>query len=468
MLCYNCGAELTEHDFCTNCRADVGVYKKIMSSANLFYNEGLDRANVRDLTGAITALRQCIKMNKNHVDARNLLGLVYFEMGEYVAALSEWVISKNLQPSKNIADDYLSMMQTNQSMLDVISQTIKKYNQALGYCYQGSYDLAIIQLKKVVSLNPKHVQGRQLLALLYIHAEQWEEARKELERCRKIDINNTTTLRYLKECESMLDVEEVVITKEKKKKVIADTVTYNRGNETIIQPINGRETKISTTIVNIVIGIAIGIAVACLLILPARISAAADETDTKIKQMAEQLDDKNSNINALEQEKNSLQGKVEKLETELATYTGEGGTISSMDNLLNAAMAYLSNPDNTTQVAEYLDQIDAGFVDTSTDTFREVYNMLRSKVGSTVGSAYYDEGMRAYQNESYDEAIASLKKAYDYDSNNVDALFNLANAYRKTGDKVNAIDRYQLLVDSFPESELAIKAQSYLNELSVD
>ena len=406
---------MTEHDFCTNCGAEVGVYKKIMSSANLFYNEGLDRAGVRDLTGAITSLRQCLKMNKNHVDARNLLGLVYFEMGEYVAALSEWVISKNLRPNKNIADDYLNMMQSNPSRLDTINQTIKKYNQALSYCYQGSYDLAIIQLKKVVSLNPKHVQGRQLLALLYLNNEQWEDARKELERCRKIDVNNTTTLRYLKEADAVLDIEED-FNAPPKKKISKETITYRRGNETIIQPVGGKETKLSSTIVNIVVGIAIGIAVACLLILPARISAAGEESDLKIKEIGEQLDEKNSTINALEQDKNSLTAKVDKLENELATYTGEGGAISSMDNLLNAAMAYLSNPEDTTTVA---------------------YNMLRTRIGSTVGGTYFEEGMRAYQNEQYDEAIENLSKAYAYDSSNVDALYNLANAYRKTGDNVN-------------------------------
>ena len=458
---------MTEHDFCTNCGAEVGVYKKIMSSANLFYNEGLDRAGVRDLTGAITSLRQCLKMNKNHVDARNLLGLVYFEMGEYVAALSEWVISKNLRPNKNIADDYLNMMQSNPSRLDTINQTIKKYNQALSYCYQGSYDLAIIQLKKVVSLNPKHVQGRQLLALLYLNNEQWEDARKELERCRKIDVNNTTTLRYLKEADAVLDIEED-FNAPPKKKISKETITYRRGNETIIQPVGGKETKLSSTIVNIVVGIAIGIAVACLLILPARISAAGEESDLKIKEIGEQLDEKNSTINALEQDKNSLTAKVDKLENELATYTGEGGAISSMDNLLNAAMAYLSNPEDTTTVASYLDLIDEGFVDTSTETFREVYNMLRTRIGSTVGGTYFEEGMRAYQNEQYDEAIENLSKAYAYDSSNVDALYNLANAYRKTGDKVNAISNYQTLVDNFPDTELATRSQSFLNELVVD
>ena len=102
MFCYNCGCQLSEKDFCTGCGADVGLYKRIMYSANRFYNNGLEKAAVRDLSGAISSLRQCLKLNKNHIEARNLLGLVYFERGEVVAALSEWVISKNIQNEKNI------------------------------------------------------------------------------------------------------------------------------------------------------------------------------------------------------------------------------------------------------------------------------------------------------------------------------------------------------------------------------
>ena len=105
MFCYHCGVLLSEHDYCTACGADVSLYKKIIAVSNMYYNEGLDKACVRDLTGAVNSLRQCLKSNKNHIDARNLLGLVYYEMGEVVSALSEWVISKNLRPDKNIADD---------------------------------------------------------------------------------------------------------------------------------------------------------------------------------------------------------------------------------------------------------------------------------------------------------------------------------------------------------------------------
>ena len=174
MFCYNCGCLLSEKDFCTGCGADVGLYKKIMYVSNRFYNDGLDKAQVRDLSGAVTSLRQCLKLNKYHIDARNLLGLVYFERGEVVAALSEWIMSKNTRSEKNIADDYIEMLQNNPGRLDTYKQTIKKYNMALTYCQQDGQDLAVIQLKKVVSMNPKFVQARQLLALLYMNSQEWE------------------------------------------------------------------------------------------------------------------------------------------------------------------------------------------------------------------------------------------------------------------------------------------------------
>ena len=114
MFCYQCGRRLSKHDFCTSCRADVGLYKKVMYVSEMYYNEGLEKACVRDLTGAIVSLRHSLKFNKNNIMARNLLGLVYFEMGETVTALREWVTSKNLSPEKNIADEYIDKVQSMQ------------------------------------------------------------------------------------------------------------------------------------------------------------------------------------------------------------------------------------------------------------------------------------------------------------------------------------------------------------------
>ena len=140
MNCYNCGAKLGRENTCPNCGANVKIYKKIVMASNEYYNDALTRAGVRDLSGAVESLKKSLKFYKLNIDARNLLGLVYFEMGEVVEALTEWVISKNYQPSDNIASRYLDEIQNNRSRLETINQTIKKYNQALLYCRQNSRD----------------------------------------------------------------------------------------------------------------------------------------------------------------------------------------------------------------------------------------------------------------------------------------------------------------------------------------
>ena len=144
----------------------MGSYNKIIHLSNVLYNDGLEKANVRDLSGAAESLRKSLRYNKANIPARNLLGLIYYEMGEVVDALSEWVISRSLSTDDNPAEQYLDAIQSNRSRLSSVNQTIKKYNQALVYCQQGSRDLAIIQLKKVLSMNSGFVKGRQLLALL--------------------------------------------------------------------------------------------------------------------------------------------------------------------------------------------------------------------------------------------------------------------------------------------------------------
>ena len=153
MICYRCNNEADKHDFCPVCGADLHVHQKVLRLSNMYYNDGLQKAEVRNLSGAIISLKKSLKFNKYNIDARNLLGLVYYEMGETVDALSEWVISKSYKQDDNIAGRYLDELRQNRAQLEEINQTIKKYNQALLYCKQDSKDLAIIQLKKVLSLN---------------------------------------------------------------------------------------------------------------------------------------------------------------------------------------------------------------------------------------------------------------------------------------------------------------------------
>ncbi|MDE7197848.1 MAG: tetratricopeptide repeat protein [Lachnospiraceae bacterium] len=470
MNCYQCGCTLSQHDFCTNCGADVALYKRIIYISNRFYNDGLERAGVRDLTGAITSLRQSLKFNKNNVEARNLLGLVYFETGEVVAALSEWVISKNLRPKKNIADDYISMIQTNQNRLDAINQTIKKYNQALTYCNQDSLDLAVIQLKKVLSLNPKFIRAHQLLALLYINNEEWERAKRELTKCLEIDTNNTATLRYLKEVDEMLLPEEGVKNSSKKQKASNQVIKYQSGNETIIQPANIKESRGVTSLLNLGIGLAIGIAIAFFLILPARIQSARANIDEELRKVSEQSDAKTATIDELQQQLGELQAQKETLEQDMTAYMGtDDGNLQSVESLMKAASAYLTEPSDVTTVADYLDQIEQERSEEgeqeNTEAFDSLYNNLLALVGPQLAESYDEEGHAAFWAANYEEAIPKLTKAYQYDPTNGQALYDLANSYYRMGDAQTAKGIYQQVIELFPNTEKADKSENFLAEI---
>lgn len=465
MFCYNCGCHLSEHDFCTSCGADVSLYKKIMQVSNMFYNDGLEKAGVRDLTGAINSLRQSLKFNKNNIEARNLLGLVYFEMGEVVAALSEWVISKNLRGEKNIADDYIGMIQTNAARLDSINQTIKKYNQALMYCVQDSRDLAVIQLKKVLSLNPKFVRAHQLLALLYMDSEEWERAQRELKKCVNIDRNNTLTLRYLKEVELQLAPDEAVKQPAKRKK--DEAVRYQSDNEVIIQPLNVKEQKGGgvSTLVNIGIGLVIGLAAMYFLVVPAAVSNAKNEAQKTITDIGNQLDTKTARISELEMQIDTLRGDKENLSNELEGYVGTDGTLQNIDSLLVAATAYLETQD-VQQTAENLEKIAENInLEETSEAFKNLYETLLGTIGPELSSAYYTEGYNAYTKEDFATAIEKFEKAVYYDAENADALYNLGNAYRRSGDGANAITAYDKVAELFPNTERARKSQKYADDL---
>lgn len=460
MNCYRCGRPLSEKNFCTSCGADVGLYKKIIHTANRLYNEALDKAAVRDLSGAISCLKQCLKLNRDHVDARNLLGLVYFERGEVVSALSEWVISKNIRPKKNIADDYISLLQENPGRLDSFNQTIKKYNTALAYCQQDSTDLAIIQLKKVISMNPKFLEARQLLSLLYINSQEWERAKKELERALRIDINNTTTLRYLKEVEEMLPTEEE---HGKKKK---EAIVYKSGNDTVIQPVGKKESAGLQTVINIVIGVALGVGVAYFLVLPARLRQAQEDANVRFSEVSEKLDEKTVEVDGLNAQIESLMQEKDSLSTSLDAARGTSSALQADTDLIEAALLHMQGGGAEMEIAAALALIDRVYLEQeATESFRNLYYAIKNDIAQKVAKNSYDAGYAALRAEDYDVAIENLERAVEYAPDDGEALYNLGNAYNRSGNTSLAIPIYEQVVEQFPNTEKARKSANYIKEI---
>lgn len=466
MFCYNCGCLLSEKDFCTGCGADVSLYKRIMYISNMYYNEGLEKASVRDLSGALISLRQSLKFNKNNIEARNLLGLVYFELGEVVAALSEWVISKNLSPDKNIADDYIDKLQSNSARLESVNQTIKKYNQALVYCMQDSKDLAVIQLKKVLSLNPRFVQAHQLLALLYMDREDWERAERELKKCIEIDRNNIQTLRYMKEVEQMLMPDETVKQPSRRRK--DEAVRYQSDNEMIIQPLSVKEPKRTgiATLLNIAIGLVIGFGVTYFLVVPSAQSEIRNQMQQNIIKISNESDGKTVRIQELEGRISELNAQIANLNDVIEGYAGEDGTLRMVDNLQSTVADYLRTGDMQA-AADSLELIAQNVVmEEMSESFQNLYRDLLGNIGPSLSATYYTEGYGLYQAGDYTAATELLNKSVYYDAENVDALYFLGRSYERIEDAENAIAAYDKLLEQFPDSQRARSAKRYRDALA--
>lgn len=466
MNCYKCGCSLSEKDFCTSCGADVARYKQVISMSAMYYNEGLEKAKIRDLTGATACLQLSLKLNKRNTQARNLLGLIYFEVGETVAALTEWVISKNYQPEKNLADDYIEKVQSNQALLTKMDNAVHKYNQSLGYCSQGIYDMPAIQLRKIIQLNPKLLQARLLLALLYIQSEKWEQAKEQLEICKSIDIGNITTNRFLREVDEALGFEN---SKNAGKKQKETAVYMTSGNDTIIQPVNHKEMAGLHVFLNVFVGLLIGLIIGWFLLGPLRVKMENAAVNDELVGVREQLNVKSTEVEELTQKVNKLTTENEIMTEQIENYEGNSGINEAYRNLMLALGEYHKGEEmDGTAMADYMDAIDLDYLQNEApEEYMVLYNMMKDKVGANIAENYYESGNEALRNFDYLTAISDLSKAVYYDPGHDSALYALANAYRENKDYENAKLIYEKVIELFPDSEKAIKAQAYIAEIDM-
>lgn len=460
MKCFNCGAELERPDYCDHCGVDISRYRRLLQISNAYYNEGLDKAKVRDLTGAIVSLRQSLKINKKNTDARNLLGLVQFEMGDVVEALSQWILSKNFQKADNLADYYIESVQKNPARLQAVNTTIKKYNQSLLYCEQGSYDLAIIQLKKILSTNTNLLKGHQLLALLYMKTDNYGRARSELKKVLDIDRTNTTALRYMKELDEAEGKQPRRQVHREEKQDNKDAIAYVSGNETIIQPVGVKDNTGLHSVINVAIGIAIGVAVMWFLILPAQQQMTSSELNDAVAEYSNQVEQKTAALTSLEAEMETL-----RKESEAAVQAaGEASEkLELQEELLKAYRSFAE--EDMPGSLEQLEQIDK---EALTEDGKVLYDSLFAQVGAEAVAELYRTGHAAYQARDYAAAVEALEKCYNLDNTQGDALYFLARSCHGAGDTEKATTYYQKVIDEYPNTKKATDSARYLAGLQAE
>ena len=450
MNCMNCGAFLMdkELDYCPNCGCNVLIQKKVDYLSRQYYNQGLEKASVRDLSGAISCLKQSLIYNKHNIQARNLLGLVYFETGEVVAALSEWVISKNLQPNRNLATEYINKLQANSNKLEAINETIRKYNDALNLCREGHEDMAAIRLKRILTQNPKLIKGYHLLALIQMKEGEYNKARRTLRKAARIDKTNTTTLRFLREIDEQTGV-TTKLERQNKKRIFRNGAAAKResdGNEceVVIQtPAYKEQSRISLFFM-LATGFAAGLLAFYLLAVPAIRQGIYREANQQIVKYSDAVSSQGAELTKAQSQAQESGDTVEAASKQIEE---EKKKSSTYEALLEAYSALQQQ--NVDEAALKLQNV---YADLVPDDLKGIYNTICSSTGTTgiEGSTDGTDGDGSSEDNSGDTQGDTSDEGYT-DSTDGDQ----SDSYDDSGDSgdVSYDDSGDYYDNSYDESE---------------
>lgn len=453
MICPYCGNNVvSSRRRCEECGFDLEPLRRLTERSNIFYNRGLQMAQVRNLTAAIPILEKSLELNKHNSDARNLLGLIYYEMGDVVNALSSWLVSRHLDPEENEADYFLERVRKDTAELDTMNQAIRKYNLALEEARQHNFDLAIIQLKRALGFNKKMIKAYQLLALIYMEEGELSKAYRLINNGLKIDIGNTVLLRYRQEITGRssegIDAEELADLDSAKEKPIEAKFSYKEDKPSIFP------------FLNLVLGVILGIICAYWLIVPTVKKNVMEEYESNKIDYSAELAAKSATIAQLQKTVTDQEKEIAKLENRLGGDDGSPINVNSESyaNFFEAWEIYKDltereyTDDELVSLAYKLWKIDANEI--RQEYASNILKSMRSEIYPLASRKVYDAGRNIYEQGVYEEAINWLKAASDMDENFDSPFYYLGKSYQALGLYEEAIENYRKVTEAVPNSTL--------------
>lgn len=419
--------------------------------ANAYYNLGLEKACQRDLSGAVRALKKSLQFDKFQIDARNLLGLIYNELGEVGAALTQWIVSQNLQTEYNLAAEYLSRIQAAPAYLDAADQALKKYNQALEYAQNENEDLAVLILIRVAADVPNFVKAQELLALLCIYKEEYSRARKCLYQALKIDSYNPRALRYLSLVKHNADKAD---TEHRK---IKNALSHRQmQDDDIIIPPTYKENTGWQSIFNILAGLALGAAVIFFLVLPASREQLNSRYNQQMRQQLEAMNQKSIEIDELNRRLEEAQEKQSEAEASLSVFLADSDAVlSQYQNFARLLQAY-RDEDMQTAVLLYTE---LDFSVLNDGQLNEIAASVQEDMKANGPKTLEQMGDKAITQGNLEKAINYFQKSLQIKPTNADVIFKLADAYLAQGDTDTANQYYGDIIMNYPNSEYVESAK---------
>lgn len=277
-----------------------------------------------------------------------------------------------------------------------------------------------------------------------------------MKKASKVDINNTTTIRYLKELGDIRPAKEAKEEKKPEHDAHVQRVSYNT-----LDKFQDDKPNI-WLFINLILGAVIGIAFAYFLIVPTVKKNIASEYKDKVQEQSDFASTKDTTIKSLKDDIKDLNDQLKGKDGEIAKLKDSMIDEKVYDSLFDAITLYQEG--KQTEAAEKLLDVDEKKMTSA--KAKEYVADMKSKTFENASTELYEQAKVKYNYGNYKEAIPLFNQALKMNDKNVDAYYFLARAYDRSGDIENAKKYYQKVIDDFPDSYRKNEAEGKMEYLN--
>ena len=418
--------------------------------ASMYYDRGLYAARAGDLSGAIRYLKNALSFDKYCTDARNLLGLIYYTVGETAEAIVQWIISLNLAPEGNVADEYLEKLQRRQEVLESSALVIKSFNRALRLATEGSEDFAILELRDLTKEYPNYVSAQLLLAVLYMKSDENVKAGKALTDILKLDKMNPEALRLYDEVKRRTGRAEIEQAK------IKNAFSHRQlEDDDVIIPTVKNAASIQQITALVAAGIALGLLCFYVLFLPGIKKEYTEKLNQDLIINSSALSSMNAEHSALKSSYEQLKLDYQDVRTRLDAFEKENADFTRTYEQLNTIMNYYRDGRLTEAVNMYL-SLDRSYitVEPLTGQLQDIDRIMFTEGFAEIvrlGTDFWNGGDKQ-QAEFYYSLALSIN------GEDPETMYLLARLYQSDNRITEANEIFDRIIGEHPESPYAQRA----------
>lgn len=360
---------------------------------------------------------------------------------------------------------------------DYFNKSATLYNQALENLRAGSEDIAIIELKKAVSINPDFLEAMNLLGLAYCLTDNYSKAEDVFNKVIEKENHSVKALEYLKDIIEY-DTEKTIV-REKTPKLKKEKAKKEKAKkERVKKPVKDKKGKkeISSAnlrIMNYVMGVVTGIALVVFLGFIYFFFIDTGSTPDTVKEdktagMVRKQADLEKTITEMEEQyEGKLQSKdneINKLENDLEVARDSTQYLREVVRLYEVEKLF---------ALEQYEQAADKFILLEPDVFtgneKEIYNRILEKDMDKVKWSLYNKGLSLFKNEQYQEALSRFEKVQEYvnEWENMDWLmYHMGVCYNEINNSRKALEVFLEIKDKYPDSSAIQYVDNRINQIT--